>query len=154
MNLKKGSLLHPSAAHTLKKLNLLSPIPDIRSDHLGIWNALPVHYHLYNLKNVKKTHEGVLFIGKLQASACNFNESNTPLWVLFMIFKLYKWYKIAQSVSYISLWMTEKLECETLTFFNAWRHEMIRHTLKTLLQGCYKIFKVYWTIIIHYTLKS
>ena len=33
----------------------------------GIW------YHLYNLKNVKNTNEGVLFL------ACNFTKNNTPL---------------------------------------------------------------------------
>ena len=35
-----------------------------------------------------------------QALACNFTKSNTPPWALFTLFKLYKWYQIAQSVSY------------------------------------------------------
>ena len=38
--------------------------------HCTIW------YHLYNSKNVKNTHEGVLLLVKLQA------------WVFFMFFKL------------------------------------------------------------------
>ena len=29
-------------------------------------------YHLYNLKNMKNTHGGVLLLVKLQALACNF----------------------------------------------------------------------------------
>ena len=55
----------------------------------GIW------YHLYNLKNVENTHGGVLLIAKLQAA-----KSNTPSWVLSTFSKLYKWYQIAQNLSY------------------------------------------------------
>ena len=36
----------------------------------------------------------------LFALARNFNKSNTLPWVFFMFFELYKWYQIAQSVSY------------------------------------------------------
>ena len=43
-----------------------------------------IWYHLYNLKNVKNTHEGVLRLVKLQAKS----------------FKLYKWYQIAQRNTY------------------------------------------------------
>ena len=50
-----------------------------------------IWYHLINFKNVKNTHGGVLLLVKLQAS-----KSNTPPWVFFMFFKLYKWYQIAQ----------------------------------------------------------
>ena len=49
-----------------------------------------IWYHLYNLKSVKNTHGGVLLSVKLHAEACNFTESNTPLWVFFTFFKLYK----------------------------------------------------------------
>ena len=59
-----------------------------------------IWYHLYNLKNVKNTHEGVLLSVKLQAEDCNFTKSNTPPWVFFTFFKLYKWYQIARSVIY------------------------------------------------------
>ena len=45
-------------------------------------------YHLYNLKNVKNTQGGVA-------------KSNTPLWVFSKFLKLYKWYQIAQSITYI-----------------------------------------------------
>ena len=37
-----------------------------------------IWYHLYNLKNVKNTHGGVLILIKLQALACNFTKINTP----------------------------------------------------------------------------
>ena len=38
-------------------------------------------YNLYNLKNVKNTHEGALFLVKLQALAFDFTKSNTPSWL-------------------------------------------------------------------------
>ena len=56
-----------------------------------------IWYHLYNLKNVKNTHGEVLVLVKLQALACTFTKSNTPPWVFFTLFKLYKWYQIAQA---------------------------------------------------------
>ena len=37
-----------------------------------------IWYYLYNFKNVKNTHGKVLILVKLQASACNFAEINTP----------------------------------------------------------------------------
>ena len=42
--------------------------------------------HLYNLKNVKNTHEWVLHLIKLQALAWNFTKINTPPWVFFTLF--------------------------------------------------------------------
>ena len=36
---------------------------------------------------------------KLQTSACNVTKSNTPPWVFFTFFNLYKWFQIGQSVS-------------------------------------------------------
>ena len=59
-----------------------------------------IWYHLYNLKSVKNTHEGVLILVKLHAEACNFTMTNTPPWVFFTFFKLYKWYQIAQRTIY------------------------------------------------------
>ena len=37
-----------------------------------------IWYHLYNLKIVKHSHEGVLSLVKLQAEACNFIKNGTP----------------------------------------------------------------------------
>ena len=44
-----------------------------------------ISYHLHNLKDVKTPMEECFF----------------PPWVFFMFFKLYKWYQIAQPISYI-----------------------------------------------------
>ena len=53
-----------------------------------------IWYHLYNLKTLKTPME------KSQAKACNITKSNTPPWVFFTIFKLYRWYLIMQSFTY------------------------------------------------------
>ena len=53
-----------------------------------------IWYHLYNLKNVKNTHGRVL-------EACNFTKINIPPWVFFTLFKLCKWYQIAQRITYV-----------------------------------------------------
>ena len=63
--------------------------------HCVIW------YHLYNSKNMKNAHGGVLLLVKLQAKVHDFTKSNTPPLVLFTFFKLYKRYQIAQSISYM-----------------------------------------------------
>ena len=47
-----------------------------------------VWYHLYNLRDVKKTHGGVLILVKLQALACTFTKINTPPWVFHNFFKI------------------------------------------------------------------
>ena len=59
-----------------------------------------IWYHSYYLKNVKNIHGGVIFLVKFQASGCNATKSITPLWMFSRFFELYKWYQIAQSVSY------------------------------------------------------
>ena len=42
----------------------------------------------------------MLLLVKLQASACNFTRSNTPIWVFFTFLKLYKWYQIAHNITF------------------------------------------------------
>ena len=59
-----------------------------------------IWYHLCNLKNMKNTHKELLLFLKFLASAWNFTKRNPPPWVLFTFFKLYKWYHIAQNISY------------------------------------------------------
>ena len=39
--------------------------------------------HLYNLKNVKNTHWGLLLLVKLKADVCNCTKNNVPPWVFF-----------------------------------------------------------------------
>ena len=61
----------------------------------GRYMFCAIWYHWHNLENVKNTHGVVILLVKLQASACNFTKNNTPAWVLFTFFKLYKWYQIS-----------------------------------------------------------
>ena len=49
-----------------------------------------IWYHLYNLKNVKNSHGGVILLVELQGKSCNPTKSNTYPWVVFTFFKLYK----------------------------------------------------------------
>ena len=79
--------------------------------HHWIWHHIQHHmwcfvrfgYQMYNLKNVQNIHGEVLILVKLQVSACNFAKINTPPWVFFTFFKLYKWYQIAQHTAYSKL---------------------------------------------------
>ena len=63
-----------------------------------------IWYHLYNFKNVKNTHGGVLLLLK----ACNFTKSSTPPWVFFTFFTWYKWYQITQNILYIYYGVTDR----------------------------------------------
>ena len=58
-----------------------------------------IQYHLYNLKNVKKTHGGMTLLLKLQTEASNVTESITPPCVFFTFLKLYRWHQIALSIT-------------------------------------------------------
>ena len=51
---------------------------------------------------IKKTHKSLLLV-KMQAKACNFTRSNTPPWAFFVFSKLYKWYQLAQNITYMTL---------------------------------------------------
>ena len=59
-----------------------------------------IWYHFNNYKNVEYTHRGVLSLVKLQALACYFTEGNIHPLMFFRFFKLYKWYQIAQCITY------------------------------------------------------
>ena len=58
-----------------------------------------IWYQLHNLKNMKNSYGGKLFLVKSQTEACNFTKSKTPPRVFFMFLKLYKWYQISQSIT-------------------------------------------------------
>ena len=62
-----------------------------------------IWYHLYNLKNVKNTHGGVLLLEKLQAEAYNFTKSDFPPWLFFTFLKLYKGTK-SRKASQMETW--------------------------------------------------
>ena len=49
---------------------------------------------------MKNTNGGVITFVKVHAGACNFTKAITPPWVFFMFFNLYKWYQIAQRITY------------------------------------------------------
>ena len=53
-----------------------------------------IWYHLYNLKKHEK-HPW------MSVNFSNFTKINTPSWVFFTFFKLYKWYQIAQRITYL-----------------------------------------------------
>ena len=90
------------AAITLFKIVLLKTMyqtlqtPNIRIGYIFVYTYVmlcAIWYHLYNLKNVENIHGGVLYLVKLQDSA---NLLKITLGV-FHVFKLSKWYQIAQS---------------------------------------------------------
>ena len=86
-----------------------------------------IWYYLYNLKNLKNTHGAVLILVKLQVSSCNFTKINTPPWVFFTFFKLYKWYQIAQRTTFRNLPNTfDGAVCE-----NNWKLKAINYFQKT-----------------------
>ena len=47
-----------------------------------------IWYHLYNVKNMKSTHRGVLLLIKLQASVYSFTKSIIPSMSAFQVFKI------------------------------------------------------------------
>ena len=73
----------------------------ITSMKKSLMSLLLIYVVLYNLKNVKNAHGGVLILVNLQAAACNFTKINIPPRVFFTLFKLYKCYQIAQRTTYI-----------------------------------------------------
>ena len=62
-----------------------------------------IWFHLYNFKNMKNIHGGVLILVKLQGKVCNFTKINTPPWVFFTFFKLCKCDQIAQRITFRTL---------------------------------------------------
>ena len=90
----KGLFKQFTVLGKLIKTSKIDAVSNLYETFHAIW------YHLYDLKNVKNTHGGVLPLVKLQASICNFTKSNTHPWVFFTFLKLYKLYQIAESISY------------------------------------------------------
>ena len=66
---------------------------------------LPVEEHFYNalcdLEPFVQFKKREKYPWRI-ASACDFTKRSTSPWVFFTFFKLYKWYQIAQSVTYES----------------------------------------------------
>ena len=80
---------------------------NVKNTHGGVLLLVRYHfnkviwYYLYNFKNLKNIHGRALLLLKFQAEACNFTKNNTRPWIFFRFLKLYKWYKIAQSITYV-----------------------------------------------------
>ena len=72
-----------------------------------------IRYHLYNLKNVKNTHVGVLLLVTLQTFSMQNTKNNTPPWVVFTFLKLYKWYQITQNITFIKIYGQESYPRDT-----------------------------------------
>ena len=56
-------------------------------------------------------------ICKLLWCICNFTKSNTPSWVFFTFFKLYKWYQNAHRITYVSQSIYELWVVSVCTLF-------------------------------------
>ena len=77
----------------------------------GKCNNTPFHRHRfqgYLMDKLNVLHNFVPFVQIKKREkhpwrslllACNFTKSNTPPWVFFTFFKLYRWYKIAQRIT-------------------------------------------------------
>ena len=66
---------------------------------MNICDALLNLFHMYNLKNVKNIHGGVLLLVQLQEPATLLKVTLLQ-GCFFMFFKLYKWYQITQYTTY------------------------------------------------------
>ena len=59
-------------------------------------------------KNALKSQNQQMFSTYvMRCVACNFTKSNTLPWVFFMFLKFYKWYQIAQRITYLFFSVTE-----------------------------------------------
>ena len=54
----------------------------------------------FKKKREEHPYRSVTFTSKVVGLVCNFSKSNTPPWVFFTFFKLYKWYQTAQHIMY------------------------------------------------------
>ena len=97
-----------------QQLNMNREINEINSKSFLKYETLyAIWYHFYNLKNVKNTHGGVRLL--------NFTKSNTPPWVFFTFFKLYKWYQKRETSHQMRI-IGNILYSKTATF---WKKEVI-----------------------------
>ena len=82
---KKKWLINCSYNPHKSNIGIISVLLDTHSTKYVV--RCTIWYYLYNLKNVKNIHGGVLILVKLQAEACNFTKINTLPWVFFRLFK-------------------------------------------------------------------
>ena len=90
---------------------LIGHVPKINSLHIKMLSSLRKHTSfkisgaLRDLVSfvLYKKHEKHPWRSVTFSKACNIAKSNTPPWLFFTFLKLYKWYKIAQSIAYFVL---------------------------------------------------
>ena len=59
-----------------------------------------IWFHSHNLKSVKNTYVRVIIFSKVASSTSSCTKSITPAWAFFTFSKFYKWYQIAQSITF------------------------------------------------------
>ena len=89
--------LHVSSVH----LTLQCSLRPFWKCHIVSKFWLKEAYLKFHSLGVLKVDIHILAFWPKIASACNFTKSNVPSWVFFTFFKFHKWYKIAQSISYV-----------------------------------------------------
>ena len=116
------------------------PIPPI-SQKSPNWTTCFICHALGDLvltvqfKNVKNIQGGVLLL------ACKFTKRNTPPWMFFTFFKLYKWYQIKQNITFRQTsqgfpeWMMGRNGASFLAL-SWWRLETDFYHVKTNLLIC------------------
>ena len=63
--------------------------------------------------------------------SCNFTKINTPPWVFFTFFKLYKWCQIAQRTTYVIL---------CAIWYHLYNLKNMKNTHKGVIHGCIHVF--------------
>ena len=92
-----------------------------------------IWYHLYNLKNVKNTHGGVLLV------ACNFTKANIPPWVFLKSFlNCTNGTKRITNVSSTSvsqiIWFNKPITIDNNTIFSNYFSQKILITLESFFE--------------------
>ena len=78
---------------------------------------------------MKNTQGGVLLYIKLQACSLKVTKANTPQWVFFTFFKLYKWHQIVQCFSFsigkVLVFNTNvPVDCRYVFVLRHWAHSI------------------------------
>ena len=108
---------------TSSLLRLFLLLPDTFCWHCKLLYVMccAIWYNLNNLKHVKNTYGGVLLL-----------VSNTPPWVFFTLFKLYKWYPITQNTTNktMKIWKRE-IQKASMTIYVIYRSNCLDMFFKT-----------------------
>ena len=93
-------------------------------------------WHIYIV--IRCALEECYFQQSCRLKACNYTKSNTPLWVFFTFFKLYKWYQIPQniwqSLELLNVFVTllsQQFFWKSKTFFKKLEHSLLVKSTST-----------------------